>query len=111
MNQNKEKKCMKEELLKGLTKEQIEKLNKCKSNKEILALAKEEGIELSKEQLDAVSGGACVPDGDTRNPRRCPLCHHTNTKLVSKNDMGRIAWDVYLCLDCKVEYRIVNNQY
>ena len=37
----------KEELLRGLTKEQIEKLNKCSSSEEILALAQEEGIELT----------------------------------------------------------------
>ena len=36
---------MKEELLKGLTKEQIVKVKACKSQEEILALAKEEGIE------------------------------------------------------------------
>ncbi len=50
---------MKEELLKGLTEEQIAKIKACKSQEEILKLAKEEGIELTDEQLEAVSGGSC----------------------------------------------------
>lgn len=61
---------MKEELLKGLNKEQIEKLKACKNNEEVLALAKEEGIELTDEQLEAVSGGNCM-DFD------CPKCGGT----------------------------------
>lgn len=51
---------MKEELLKGLSEEQIAKIRECKSQEELLKLAKEEGIELTDEQLEAVSGGdAC----------------------------------------------------
>ena len=48
---------MKEELLKGLTEEQIAKLKECKSQEEILQLAKAEGVELTDDQLAAVSGG------------------------------------------------------
>ena len=40
-----------------LTPEQIEKAKACKSAEELLALAKEEGIELSDKQLEAVNGG------------------------------------------------------
>lgn len=50
---------MREELLKGLNEEQIAKLKECKSQEEILTIAKEEGIELTDEQLEAVSGGWC----------------------------------------------------
>ena len=50
---------MKNELLKGLSDEQIAKAKACKSSDELLALAKKEGIELTNEQLEAVSGGAC----------------------------------------------------
>ena len=46
-----------EELLKGLTKEQLAKIKACKNTEEMLQVAKEEGIELSDEQLQAVSGG------------------------------------------------------
>ena len=60
---------MKEELLKGLTAEQVEKVKGCKSSKEILRVAKEEGIELNSEQLEAVSGGC-----NTAN-EKCPQCN------------------------------------
>lgn len=58
---------MKNELYQGLTDEQIKKLKECKNSEEILALAKEEGLELTDEQLEAVSGGACVDV-------ICPVC-------------------------------------
>ncbi len=51
---------MKKELLKGLTEEQIAKVKACKSQEELLALAKAEGIELNDEQLAAVNGGVCT---------------------------------------------------
>ena len=41
-----------------LTPEQMEKARACKTPEDILALAKEEGYELSEDELDAVSGGA-----------------------------------------------------
>ena len=40
-----------------LTPEQMEKAKACKTPEEVLALAKEEGYELSDEELSAVSGG------------------------------------------------------
>ena len=62
----------KENILKGLTEEQIEKVKACRSHEELFALAKEEGIELNEEQLEAVSGGGCTsePDDDIK----CPKC-------------------------------------
>jgi ATP-dependent protease Clp ATPase subunit len=42
---------MDRKLLKGLTKEQIAKIRECKTTEEMLQIAKEEGIELSEEQL------------------------------------------------------------
>ena len=63
---------MKKELLKGLTKEQIAKVKDCKNHDELLSLAKEEGIELTDEQLQVVSGGgacsAISSIGDKINP-------------------------------------------
>ena len=53
---------MKDELLKGLNEEQIAKVKECKSEEDLLALAKQEGIELTDEQLEAVSGGICTED-------------------------------------------------
>ena len=60
---------MREELLKGLTDEQIAKIKECKNNEEILNFAKNEGIELTDEQLEAVSGGSCITG------ERCPRCN------------------------------------
>ncbi len=41
----------------NLTPEQIERAKACKNADELAALAQSEGIELTNEQLDAVSGG------------------------------------------------------
>lgn len=49
---------MRKELLKGLTKEQIKKAREC-DVKDLIQLAKDEGVELSEEQLDAIAGGGC----------------------------------------------------
>lgn len=59
---------MKEELLKGLTQEQIAKVKSCKTQDDFLKLAKAEGVELTNEQLEAVSGGSCYSEFD------CPKC-------------------------------------
>lgn len=72
---------MKEELLKGLTEEQIAKLKACKNQEEILAAAKEEGIELSDEQLEAVTGGC----GTAPEPLKCPKCGSTNVENYSSD--------------------------
>ena len=76
-------------LLKGLSEEQIAKVKACKNQEELLALAKEEGVELSEEQLTAVSGGACTTTS-------CPKCHSTN--------FGRFTyggWEYHECRNCK----------
>lgn len=50
---------MKKELLKGLTDEQIEKIKNFDNIQDLLQLAKDEGIELNQEQLEAINGGGC----------------------------------------------------
>ena len=102
---------MREDLLLGLSKEQIEKVNQCRSSEEILELAKKEGVELTDEQLEAVNGGFCDPDGSSINPIQCPKCHHTNTKLTGQHDVGKLVWDTYYCYDCDFEYRVVKGGY
>ena len=41
-----------------LTPEQMEKARECKTSNDLVELAKNEGIELADEQLEAISGGA-----------------------------------------------------
>ena len=87
---------MKEELLKGLTEEQIAKIKECKTTEEMMALAKKEGVTLNEEQLTAVSGGGC---GSTR---KCPYCGSKNydreTKYVGAGGGGTVY--IYTCRDC-----------
>ncbi len=88
---------MKKELLKGLTEEQIEKARACKSGEEILMLAKQEGIELTDEQLEAISGGACL------QPRKpvdlvCQQSENTNVRY-NVYDMSDTRTDCH-CNEC-----------
>lgn len=81
---------MKEELLRGLSEEQIAKIKACKNQEEILRLAKEEGVELTDEQLEVISGGSiCAP--------ACPNCG--TMEYVYK---GTEEWnqDKYVCTKC-----------
>ena len=64
---------MKKELLKGLTEEQIAKVKACKNSDELLAMAKAEGIELTDEQLDTVSGGGACSGEDEKGPINNPF--------------------------------------
>ena len=81
---------MKKELLKGLTEEQIAKVKACKNQEELLALAKEEGIELTDEQLEAVSGGGCFSSSE-----QCPKCGNKDIKETYHND--RYGGEYYTC--------------
>ena len=89
---------MRKELLKGLTEEQIKKVEACKSSEEILALAKAEGVQLSDEQLEAVSGGGCS------HSVKCPDCGSKNVKEISKNVKGKPIGKMYKCCDCQREF-------
>ena len=53
-----------------LTPEQKEKVRACKTSEDILALAKEEGYELSEKELEALSGGSAWTDAV--DPANCP---------------------------------------
>ena len=90
---------MKEELLKGLSEEQIAKVKACKSQEEILALAKEEDIELTDQQLEAVSGGGCS------NKPRCPFCQSEYINRIRRvtADDGRPA-DEMECNNCHAHW-------
>lgn len=94
---------MKKELLNGLTKEQIAKVKSCKNHEELLALAKAEGIELSEEQLSAISGGgACSVAsniGDFLNPFDCPECGSNDVEAVKGKG------NLFQCQKCGFKWR------
>ena len=94
---------MKKELLKGLTKEQIAKVKACKNSEELLELAKAEGIELTDEQLSAISGGgACSVAsnvGDWLNPFDCPECGCTDIEAVKGKG------NLFECKGCGFRWR------
>ena len=92
---------MRKELLKGLTDEQIEKASHCKNEAELLALAKEEGIELTEEQLSSVSGGACV--GTVRREGTCPMCRASVVGTYVENTPGDGRYH-FVCLNCGNEW-------
>ena len=90
---------MKEELLKGLSEEQIAKLKECKNQEEMLAVAKEEGVELSDDQLEAVSGGGC------NTPTACKVCGSTNIRVYYTDNNSDSGKRVYItCNDCHYEW-------
>ena len=103
---------MRNELLKGLSEEQIKKVEACKNSEEIINLAKAEGIELTDEQLEAVSGGGCFGGTD-----KCPECgsedistSHKDYKEVSSGS-GDATQYIYKCRNCgyKWSYTKYNN--
>ena len=85
---------MKEELLKGLSDEQIAKVKECKNQEELLDLAKQEGIELSDEQLAAVSGG-CGKSKEWYeiDNMQCPEC-------LNRHRMEKVSDAWYRCKYC-----------
>lgn len=91
---------MKDELLKGLSKEQIEKVKECNNSEELLALAKQDGIELTDEQLSAVSGGSCTSESLV-----CQNCQSNNIKTKRSYRPDGVIYD-YTCEDCGFTWRI-----
>lgn len=57
---------MRQDLLNGLTEDQISKVRACDNVNDLLQLAKDEGVELTDEQLAAISGGACSNSSDRK---------------------------------------------
>ena len=81
---------MRKELLKGLSEEQIAKLKECKSQEEILRLAKDQGVELTDEQLEAVSGGSLC----------APVCPNCGTKENVYKGTTEETENKYVCKKC-----------
>ena len=93
---------MKEELLKGLSDEQIAKVKECKNHEELLKIAKENGVELTDEQLAAVSGGGwCRSTPDFV----CPKCNSKNVK-TKYNENSINEWYGNDCQDCGFHWNV-----
>ncbi len=60
----------------------LKKVSHCKSTKELLALAKQEGVELNDEQLAAVNGGLCEDEAPVFET--CPDCGNKLKANISK---------------------------
>ena len=83
----------KKSLLGNLSKEQIQKAKACNNSKELLELAKAEGVELTKEQLAAIKGGNCSDFFES--PECCPECGSKNIEYywggnLRCKDCGRV---------------------
>lgn len=103
---NREVTTMRKELLKGLTEEQIKKVEACESSTEVLELAKKEGVELSDEQLEAVTGGC---GGSNNKTTSCPKCNSTSImKYNEELENGRMRYD-YVCPDCLHRWSVRGN--
>lgn len=61
---------MKKDLFQGLSEEQIAKAKACRNVDELLLLAKTERVELTDEQLNAVTGGVCTTTEEKNNRKR-----------------------------------------
>lgn len=77
-----------------MTLEQIEQARKCATPKECLAFIKENGIELSDEQLESISGGASF------NDFTCWLgCHEYEQTGQTRQGLGGTEYE-YCCTNC-----------
>ena len=88
--------------IEDFTPEQIERARACKTQEELLELVKEEGVELTAEQLEQVSGGDMwdFMDGASRSfGLNCPKCS-SNAFLLREQD-GKT---VYQCKYCGAVY-------
>ena len=81
----------------NLSKEQISKASGCKTPEEVMAVVREEGIELTDEQLDAVAGGG----SNWAGWETCPQCGSTRvTEFLSPDGFAE-----YSCFNCSYYWR------
>ena len=74
-----------------LTEEQKAKISACKGPEDLLALAKEEGVELTEEQLSQVAGG-------WETKLTCPKCGSNRVNLTQGDIHSAVM--VRDCLEC-----------
>ena len=79
-----------------LTDEQCMKLEKCTTPEEILALAKDEGYELSSEELTEIAGGSWNPVKEILP--KCPACGSMGVSMFPLPGTGVVRC---ICGSCK----------
>lgn len=113
----------------NFTSEQITKAKAAKSVEELLAIAKENGMELSEEEakkffaelnkegeiaddeLDNVAGGICdsrpesVPITTTGGGEICPYCNGTLFRTKENLDPNGDNYDIHACDTCGATFR------
>ena len=87
---------MRKELLEGLTKEQIEHVKACKNADELLKLAKDEGVELTSEQLEVINGGGKC---QTTPEAECSQCGSKDIKI--KRQSTGVLFDYQFECTCR----------
>ena len=60
-----------QEMYDSLSDDLKAKVANCKTGEELVSLAEKEGIELTDEQLDAISGGSSWIDALVKDPPEC----------------------------------------
>ena len=83
--------------IEGLTPDEQSKLDACSTPDDLIALAQAEGIELTDEQLDGVSGG-WSDDAEPAGP--CPKCSSTNTEMRWVKDWRNSGTTYKGCNNC-----------
>lgn len=77
----------------SLTQEQQKQTLACKTPEEMLELAREEGYELSDENLEQINGGSMWDSGT-----QCPKCHGANVMEIQPDiHSGRIIRECRGC--------------
>ena len=89
---------MNKESLKGLTEEQIAKAKSCKNQEELFQLAKDEGVELTSEQMETVSGGGCL------SSFKCPKCGSKDYRKLPVYQVSGCS--TYKCNECGHEWSL-----
>ena len=89
---------MRNEVLKGLSEEQVAKVKACKNSDELLALAKQEGVELTSEQIEDVTGGGCLSSS------KCPNCGSKDFRKLPQYQISGCS--TYKCNQCGYEWSL-----
>ena len=77
-----------------MTPEQLEEAKALQTPEEMLAYARDNGIDLTDEEMDAIAGGGAYDDGS----KICPHCGSCKTVLKQDRDNRKLYYR--LCHSC-----------